>query len=103
MTTKRKKQLYWDVSHLQELAVELSIFPKLPSLVPIVLKEGPDGCGYYVDETRLPKELMSEFREFTVSGKTPLEKPIAAEDMDTLEIEIQTNRFPESWAPIVEK
>lgn len=100
--TTSKKQLYWDISKIQEWALRLSIYRELPSLLPVVRKGEPDCPQYFVDETRLPKEVVNTFREF-IAIVDPLEGPVSSEGFHSAPIGLMVDSLPMDIAPIIEK
>lgn len=102
MTTKSEKQLYWDISQLQDWALRLSIYRELPSLLPIIRKGEPDSPQYFIDETRLPKEVVNSFREF-IAMVDPSDAPVSPKDFHSAPIGIMVDSLPMDIAPIIEK
>ncbi|MEW6594150.1 MAG: hypothetical protein AB1413_04675 [Thermodesulfobacteriota bacterium] len=100
--TKDKKQLYWDISKLQEWALMLSIYRELPPLLPIVQKGEPGSPQYFIDETRLPKEIANTFREF-LAMVDPHEGQVSPEDFYSAPIGLMVDSLPMDIAPIIEK
>jgi hypothetical protein len=100
--TKDKKQLYWDISKLQDWALRLSIYRELPPLLPIVRKGEPDCPQYFIDETRLPKEVVNTFREF-IAMVDPIEGPVSPGDFHSAPIGLMVDSLPMDIAPIIEK
>lgn len=100
--TTNQKQLYWDISKLQDWALRLSIYRELPPLLPVVRKGKPDCPEYFIDETRLPKEVVNTFREF-IAMVDHHEGPISPEDFHSAPIGLMVDSLPMDIAPIIEK
>lgn len=102
MTTNDKKQLYWDISQLQAMGVLPEILPKFPPLLPVVRQEELGVHTYFIDETRLPKELFAECRELVFL--MTMDEPLSQEEIQSTPIGINMDLLPEFIiAPIIEK
>lgn len=99
MTAKKGKQLEWDISSLQDLAVALTIFPKLPSNLPIVRYGKKGAYRYFIDERRLPKELMTELVEF-LHMISPSRDGAPPDRLGSVSIEIAEDCFFTHIAPL---
>lgn len=102
MAPKKGKQLEWDISSLQDLALRLIIFPRLPSNLPIVRYGKKGAYRYFIDGTRLPKEHMREFVEF-VHVMSPYREGPPPDNPETVSIEISEDSFYAYISPIIKQ
>lgn len=98
MKPKKGKQFDWDVSPLQDLALVLTIFRKLPSRLPVVQQGEKGAYRYFIDGKRLPKEALMELFKF-LNVLYPRYESITEDMLETEPIEIAEHCFFTDVAP----
>ena len=95
---KKKKEFEWDISPLQDLALVLTIFRKMPSRLQVVRQGEKGSYRYFIDGKRLPKETLMELFKF-LNVLYPRYESITDDLLETDPIEIAEDSFFTYAAP----